>query len=137
VWLNACQPQGDSTPIINTTADIQSIYVAIAVIEEAHTNSITNLLAGAHNPKIGLNRQLALYLESENVFIASKTNRGEPLQLIDRWGKPFVIVSRADAQALNVPATILGKDRPLIIWSMGPDERDDHGLNDDVSWKGP
>ena len=79
------------------------------------------------------NAELAALVGHELNPAALKSIEGRT-NLVDAWGKPFFVYGREIAVQLGFPKEfILDNKQQLVIWSAGPNGKNEFGNGDDIS----
>lgn len=143
-WLftSSCGGPSATELRVSTISILNRTYVGIVVLEDKYKKSVTDMIESDPQLRtIGLNRGLSLLFEKDDIWIASKTahqdGRVTPLQLLDPYGNPLVCISRTDAIKQKLPSDLIGRKRSVIVYSVGPNGKDDHAAGDDVYWPEP
>jgi len=85
-----------------------------------------------------LNSALAAILSKHDPQTPALTkDHAGSFYLKDRWGNPLEVHTRIEAMTLNLPARLLGRTDSLIIWSKGPNGKNEYGRGDDVFFEVP
>lgn len=123
---------------LRTISILNRTYVGIVLLEDKYKSPIVDIIKSrdAHQV-LGLNRSLALLFEEDDVYIAEKAKPLSPLQLLDDYGNALICVPREEVTKRSLPEGLLGKKRSVIVYSVGPNGKDEGGRGDDVFWEEP
>jgi hypothetical protein len=88
-----------------------------------------------HSPEgISLNASLVSLLTNHSILSLGTrlTSAKEPTQFVDYWGQPLQIAWRDQMTNQNASPRLMLGSEPLIVWSVGPNGKNDYGNQDDV-----
>lgn len=121
-----------------TISTLNKAYVGVIEVESHYKRPITDVINSDEDlSRIGRNRAIALLFEKEEIWIASKRGPLQPLELLDPFGNPICCLSRDEAVARHLPADLIGKHRTIIMYSTGPNGKNELGHGDDIYWPEP
>jgi hypothetical protein len=114
-----------------TRLEISKMYLAIQYEEFTNHTSIVGVLLRRKTNQQDFNSMLAEFLQKEGQPARFRTGNNARLQVIDRWGNPFLVCTSNEAVTLRLPKKMLDAKR-LVIWSAGPNGKNEFGRGDDI-----
>jgi len=123
-------PKPGHSKIGDTQVIIRNCYYNIASIEETSGESVRDMVRRATSAT-NLNTQLATLFKAMGSDAARLVD-AQTDQILDAWNQPLFVRWRADLdKAAGSPELMIGTN-DLLLWSVGPNGRNDFGYGDDV-----
>ncbi|PWU20966.1 MAG: hypothetical protein C5B50_02825 [Verrucomicrobia bacterium] len=123
---------------LQTISTLNKIYVGILGFETLRKQPILELINHTGEiRRVSINVRLAAFFEENGYFLAPKAKPSTSPYILDAYGNPLVCLSREDAVRRRLPTPLVGRNRSIIIYSLGPNGKDDGGYGDDVYWEEP
>ena len=112
-----------------TTEQLHYLDLFLYEVSYHHSNTPLRQLIGGQ-PGETLNEKLAMLVVREGAVGGVGTDSAGKVLLLDAWARPLHVMLPEGGS--NDMVFDLKRNRPLIIWSSGPDGTNDSGFNDDV-----
>ena len=124
-----------------TRMEIRLCYNVISYLENIRHKPL-RIIISEERISGNLDAQLASLLSSNRSLLNPtaqqflKCSKGSS-QLVDLWGRPLQVAWREDLANSNYEflKASTDTDSPVIIWSLGPDGKNDFGRGDDVLFR--
>jgi hypothetical protein len=120
---------------LETLSIVNRTEICLAVIEDRYRSNILSTLGSMSGER--LNHEIALLMQTNGVPVTRQRASDGQLFVMDAYKQPLRIILRDEALKENLPAELVGTKRRLIMYSYGPNKKDDNGRGDDIFWREP
>jgi hypothetical protein len=135
-------PPAASSNYWKTHDEIRLCYIMVSQLEEENHKPL-DLIMGKEKTAGDLNKELTLLFQNNRARFSVRDDLLKQyilnrFAIVDLWERPFQIRWRTTLSASNYGMLVKRSpaNAPVIIWSLGPNGKDDKGVGDDITWNG-